>query len=509
MSLFNKKKAEDGAEPTGEVAAGGSIAPTPEKATQFFDRAKTVHDTGSYEYAMTLWLNGLRHDPASKLGLDGFWASATAFVTSTVKPKLSRETVRSFTGKGPVEKYLDALLGWGVHQLDASLAVKALEQAAALHEFDGVDMGESGNWLTMRALALITQDNKSARANKGLYVKVMEACKVLGVYDLAVKAGELAVQIDPTDAELSNAVRNMSARATMSSGGYDKTGEQGGFRSNIRDAKKQQLMEDQDRIVKTEDVKDRLVRAAEEAYKERPDDMPGLDKYVKALLDRGRPEDEKLAMRLLVKAHEDTKQFRYRQRAGEIRLRQARRALSDYRARAEAGGSAEADRQAYAQAQRKFLEMERDEYRLRVEQYPTDLTVKHELGKREFELGAYEEAVGLFQQSKDDPKLRSAAMNYLGQAFLQMDWIDEAIDTYRAALEQHGAGNDPMTLELKYGLMRTLQAQADRERSLELATEAEKIASSIAIQQLTYRDIKDRRDQLKKLVATLKQQAAS
>lgn len=507
MALFGKKKGHDGEDSSVEVeATSDGIALTPHKATQFFDRAKTVYETGSFEYAMTLWLNGQRHDPMSMAGLEGFWQAATAFVTSEVKPKLSKETLRSFAGRGPVDRYLDALLQWGVRQLDSGSAVKALDQVGKLHEQDGVDMSEPAYWIAMRVLGLIARDKKPSKAH---YLRVMEVCKIVGAFDLAVKAGDAAVYLDPTDAQLANQTRNMAAQATMTSGGYDQTGEAGGFRLNIRDAKNQQIIEDRDRIVKTEDVKDRLVRASEEEYKNRPDDLPTIDRYAKALLDRGRPEDEKLAMRLLMKAHEDTKQFRYRQRAGEIRLRQARRALADYRDKAETNPDDEQAQTTHAQAQRKYIEMERDEYRLRVEHYPTDLSVKHELGKREFELGENEEAIALFQESKDDPKYRSTAMDYLGKAFLRMDWIVEAVDTYRAALDQHANVNDSTGLELKYGLMVTLQTLADRERSLESAVEAERMASSIAIVQLNYKDIKARRDQLKTLVADLKQQAAT
>ena len=40
----------------------------------------------------------------------------------------------------------------------------------------------------------------------------MEACTRVGAYDIAVKAGDLAVRLDPADSDLATKVRNLSAR---------------------------------------------------------------------------------------------------------------------------------------------------------------------------------------------------------------------------------------------------------------------------------------------------------
>lgn len=498
MAILRRKKNGEGGEEA--PAAEGALSFNPERARAFFDRAKTVHDSTQYEYAMTLWLNGLRQDPANLSAIEGFFHSAGAF--NGRKGKLSKETLRSFPDRGSeIDKLLAALLQWGVKQADASLAVRAAELSAKIHDKSDVDMSEVAYWIAEKALVLIPR----GKPRKGQYVDVMEAAKKVGAYDLAVQAGDEACKLDPSDSDLASRTRNLAAQATMSTGGYDTTGESGGFRANIRNAEKQRLLEEQERIVKTEDVKDRLVRVAEEEYKQRPEDVPTINKYVKALLDRGREEDERQAYKLLVKGYEETKQFSFRQKAGEVRLRQARRALGAYRDKAEANPDDQQAQENLRKAERKFLEMELEEYRQRVEAYPTDLALKHELGKREFQLGNFEEAIALFQESQHDPKLRSGALNFLGRAFYEQDWVDEAVDTFRRAIEGHSDESGTMGMELRYGLMLALQKKAEQERSLESATEAEKLASGIAIQQINFRDIKGRRNQLKELVQQLRQ----
>ncbi len=498
MAIFGRKKSDDERQGTQPEAPGFEHAP--EKAQRFFERAKTVHDSGQYEYALTLWLDGLKWDPTSVSALEQFAVSAAAFLGQG-KGKLSRETVRNIDGKRDVDRFAMALLQWGTHPRDAGAVVKAAEAAAKIHETTDLDMSEVVYWIAERALVIIG----AGKPKKDQYVRLMEACNKAGVYDLAVQAGDLATKIDPSDAELAARTRNLAAQATMSTGGYSQTGQEGGFRANIRDSEQQRIIEERERIVKTEDVKDRLVRVAEEEYRQRPDDLPVLRQYVKALKERGREEDEKLAYRLLMKVYEQTKQFQLKAEADDIRLRQARRALRRYQDAAEASPEDAQAQETYEKAKRKYLEMEVQTLREQVEAYPTDLRLKFELGKREMELGNLDEAIALFQESQHDPKFRAASLAMLGESFFRQDWVDEAIDTYRRALEDHADDRDASGLELRYGLMRALQKKAIDEQSLEAAGEAEKIASSIAIQQINFKDIKDRRNELKALVQEFRQ----
>lgn len=497
MALFGKKKDETAEGAKGgkaPEAAAGTLTPEPEKAARFFERAKTVHQTGSYEYAMQLWLQGLRFDPGSMSGLEGYFLSATQHADAS-GGKISKETARVFEGKTPVEKFLLAVLAWSMKIKDASLAVKATEAAAA------VDLGEATYWIGEKALVL---SRAEAKPKKDLFIRLMEAFAKVQAYDKAAEAGDGALKVDPSDGELSARVRNMSAQSTMARGGFDQTGQAGGFRANVRDLEKQRQLEEAERIVKTEETIDRLIAAAEEAYRQNPHDLTAVANLAKRLRERGRPEDEEAAFKVLGKAFEETKQFRFRQEMGDIRLRRAARALRRYRDAAEAQPEnaeiAEKARQAAAQ----FQKMEIEEYRLRVEAYPTDLGLKFELGRRYFESGQYEEAIASLQEAQSDPKIRGQVLGMLGECFLKIGWLDEAVQTYRRAIEVHGEMGAPsVLLELKYGLMVALQEKAEKDRDLEAANEGFKLASAIAIQQISFKDVRARREALKTLTNEL------
>lgn len=497
MAIFGwKKGGEQGGEGSGAAGEGATPAYQPEKAKRFFEHARTMHNASNYEYALQLWLNGLRLDPGNMPALEGFFASCASFLNDEAGKKgVGKDTLKSFSGKGDVERLLLSLLEWGTKPLEVSSAVKAVESSAKL------GLPETTYWLGERALRLAQMPDKKTR--KDLFIKLLESFKTIGSFDLAVQAGESARKLDPSDGPLAAEVRNMAAQATMSRGGYDQTGKAGGFRANVRDAEKQKLLEDQDRIVKTAESSERVIAAAQEDYQRRPQDQGAIDKYARALLDRGKPEDEEKALAVLSRAFDDTQQIRWRLRSGEIRLRQARRKVTALRQAAEANPTDAGAQTAAREATIAYVKQEIEELKVKAEAYPTDLSVKFDLGKRHFQLEDYETAINLFQDAQGEPKNKIASLNMLGQSFLKIGYVDEAMVTFRQAIDTKDVLPD-LQMELRYWLMITLQAKAEESKDLSAAEEAEKLASAISIQQFNYRDVRARRDAIKKTIASIK-----
>lgn len=490
MGLFDRDKKKE------DPAATGAEAParSPEKAVRFFDHARTVHEATNFEYAVQSWLSGMRFDPDNLDALAGLSNSMAAFLgESGGKKGLSKDVSRVVGGKNDVDRYLAAIIEWMARPEDVVLATRAVEAAGQ------AGLTESCVWLAERALPRVTRDKKP---RKDLALKISEAAQKVGAFDMAVGAAEAAQKIDPTDGEINAMIRTMAAQATMARGGYEKTGE-GGFRQNVRNLDKQRELEEGDRMVKTEESIDRLITAADADAKARPEDVPASDKLARLLVERGRPADEERAHQIYSRLYEISKQFRYRELAGDIRMRQARRTASELRRMLEQAPEDEDVTRMHADADRHFKELEIAEYKLRVEHYPTDLARKFELGKRFFNAGLYNEALEMLQEAQNDPKNRIAAQNYLGQSFLKIDWVDEAIEAFKRALEGREIMPD-MQMELRYMLMLALITRARNTGEVASAEEAERIASSIAVQQITYRDIRARRDEAKRLTADLR-----
>ena len=489
VALIGKgKKGDDGAKAGGEDS---SVANSPEKAAKFFEHARTVQETGRYDYAMNLWLSGMAFSPHDMNALEAFCSAATSFASENGKKGPSKETLKATNGKGPVYKYLSALLTWALKPGDVSNAVKAAEAAS------DAELPEPAYWIGEKALRVVQNGKKDAA------VRLMKAMQSIGAYDLATQAGEAAVRLDPGDGKLAHEVRNMSAEATMSRGGFEDQS-QGGFRKNIRDAAKQRELADEDSISKSKDTIERLLERAKADLEARPDDIPAAKTYIKRLLERGTPEDEKLAYNVAMKAYKKHGQFSFRQQAGDIQMRVARRQIAAIRQKAEAGD--EKAKATLPQAEEKFRKLEMQEFAARVEAFPTDAGPKYELGKRYFEAGEYQQAIPLLQKSQGDGKYKARSLAMLGESFGKIGMTDPAIDTLRQALASHTDDRDATGLQLRYALMDALVRKAEAENDGEAAVEAEKLASGIAMQQFDYRDIQARYDAAKKLVKGLRGQ---
>jgi len=480
---------------SGAAGEGEKFTVNPGTAKNFFDRAAAIQETENYEYATTLWLQGLRWDPTSMKGHEGFYACASAFGGPAPGKAPSKDQLGAIGGKSPVERYLQALLSWGTRSMDWQLGMKAFEAASKL------GLNEPGYWLGSRVLGAAVNDRK---VKKEHLVQMMGWFSAISAYDRAVQAGEAAVRLDPADGALVAQVRNMSAQATMNKGGYEASGQAGGFRQNVKDISGQRAREEEERIVKTEDVLIRSIENARKDYEQRPTDPSAIDKLARLLLERGTEADEKDAYGVLMKGFQQTNTYKFKQRAGDIKMRVGRRVLREKKAQLDAEPSNAERVAAYESANRKVLDSEIAEYAERVAAYPTDLVLKFELGRRYAEVGDHEKAIEQFQVAQNAPGQANTVLAHLAASFVAMGWLDEAEGTYRRALERHEATGDDLALALRYGLMDVLQRRAAESRDLGTAEEAFKFASAIAIQQIGYRDIKTRREQLQALVKELR-----
>ncbi|MEQ8845320.1 MAG: hypothetical protein RIB58_10750 [Phycisphaerales bacterium] len=486
----DKDKAKDKAKDKGGAEPGPTF--NPEAAARFFEHARTAHETTNYEYAMNLWLSGLRLDASSITALESFFRSAQAFHAANPKkkPKVDLQV------KTPVDKFLAALLNWAGKLSDGDAAMRAGDAAA------NAALEEPAYWCLERAMNLA----KGAKRPSPLtFKKLMQLFAKVGAYNEAVEAGSIAVQLNPADSDLANAVKNFSAQATMSQGGYDQVGEEGGFRKNIRNAAKQQQLQDEEAISKDEGTIERLIERARADYADRPEDPPTINALAKRLIERGTPKDEKEAYELYKRAYQLTKEFRFRQSADDIKMRAWQRKLMALEKKAKDSPEDQNAQQELADARKDVLEAETKVYAARAEAYPTDNLIKFELGRRYFQQGMYDEAIANLQQAQGEPKMRVRTLNMLAQSFLAMGWGDEAVTTFRQALDAHGRDSDPTGMEISYGLMDALLTKATDHRDLEAAIEADKIASGIAIKDISFKEIRQKRDALKKLLADLRQ----
>jgi len=494
VGLFGSSKKNSGG---GAAAGGGSTdARDPRKARRFFDHAEAVAATRNYDYAIECYINGLRHDPEALDQHEALRDVALRRKVNGGKGPSLQDKFKHGGGKGAVEKMLNAEFLWSKDPFNPQVALQVFENA--------VDAGleEVAYWVG----SLVLEANRSAKKpNKNIYVTAKDRFSAIGAYDKAVEAARQIVAMEPDNMQLLHELKNLEAEMTLMTGGYDN--EEASFRTGVKDAEKQRALEQEDAIAQSDSALEEQLQRLREEYEQDPEDQDKLQKLVRTLQEKEETEAEDEAIQLLSDAYERTGQYRLKMQMGDIRMKQYNRRMRMMRQ--EIGQSQDDEQRKKLEQQMKELANEQvgfelEEYSERVKNYPTDMGLRYQLGRRQFVLGDYDAAISSFQEAQQDPKYRAHALRYLGDAFGRKEWLDEAIDTFQRAIEIHPYTDDRLAMELRYELMRTLGAKARRDRDLESAQEASKIASQIAQTNINYKDIRQQLDSLRKLVTQLK-----
>jgi tetratricopeptide (TPR) repeat protein len=469
---------------------------SPEKAQKFFEHARTVFDTQNFEYAIQLYCNGLKQDPRVKAALDGLYTAVTKFKESPAGKKgVSKDTWRAIAGSGDVAKFVSTLLEYLLSERDLSLAMRAAELGGK------IKCEDVGATIADIAMQLAANDKKP---RKDYFLRLSEAYQQLSRHDKSLMAAEKALSLDPSDGELAAKIRSLAAAATMEKGRYEQfAGTEGGFRHMIKNAEKQQQLTDADSIVKTEETLDRVVALCEADYNSRPTDQHAIEKFASRLVERGHPADLRRAIEVLNKGYADTQQIRFRIRVGELELRADKAKLDDLERDLKKHPDDTMLRGVYETEKQHYVDRCAEEYKVRIAAYPTDNQHKFDLAKLYFNNGRPQDAIALLQAIQNDPKIRPTVLNMLALSFMKIEFLPEAVATFRQALESREVSGD-FSMDVQYNLMHALRKLAETEGDLPSAEEANKIASQITRQKADYRDIITQRMEINKIVQSLK-----
>ena len=264
----------------------------------------------------------------------------------------------------------------------------------------------------------------------------------------------------PNDPEIAKVLKNVSARRTLSEGGYEALGDgTGSYRDILRDKQEAVTLEQEKRAVKTEDVADRLLAEYEARIAQEPGNLRLL-RSAAELCTQKKQFDQALEFYERIISAEGASDASLDRAISETTVKKFGHALSqldpsapDY---AEQSARIQADRQAY--------ELER--CRKRVERYPNDLQMRFELGELYFKAGKFTEAIAEFQKAQNNPHRRVQAMGCLGQCFARRGMNDLAARTLQNALKEKPAFDDEKK-ELIYLLGCVLEKMGKKEEAIE------------------------------------------
>jgi tetratricopeptide (TPR) repeat protein len=314
------------------------------------------------------------------------------------------------------------------------------------------------------------------------YIALKDVYKDLERFKEAADAASMAVKLRPDDMDLAAEHKNLDTEYTINKGKYG-TGKS--FRDSIRDMDTQRQLLDEDKDVRSGDLMTRAIQTAEAEWRAEPNEPGKLSKYVDALLKTERAEEENLAIEALEEMYERTKAFRWKQRVGQIKFTQLNRMDRSMKEDLAKDKNNPELRQRYEEFTKEKAETELAELAQWVDAYPTDTRFRFEMAKRMFALGKFDEAIPVFQHVRNDPKYRVEATSMLGRAFLHNQFVEEAVDTLKASIDEYQLKGDEKSKEMYYWYARALEEKPDIAAAL-------KAYSQVAQWDFNYRDVQGR-----------------
>lgn len=444
------------------------------RAQRFFEQGAQVGQAGQFDYAIDMYLNGLAFDPDNVGAHQKLRETALRRKASGGKGMGMFEKMK-FTGKSKDDKQ-------GMMNAERLLS---LDNPGHLDYFDSflqssfkLGCFDTALWVLPIYQKAILDSGKVEIARLG---RIRDAYAGLQKWAEAVEVCSQMVKLKPEDMELRNDLKNLAAKETMTRGKYDQ---KGSFRDMIRDKEKQEALLEEEKDNQSEDYLMKVVRDAERQLEADPNEPGKMMRLAEALIKVGRPQTDEQALARLEEFFTRTHNFRFRERMIDMRMKSLEQEEGRHRSAAkDTPGDAE-KQQAYREFRKTRAREEVGLLQEKSEQYPTESRYKFEIANRYFILEEYDQAIPLFQQAGNDPKLKTRALLNLGRSFLEADYADEAVDTLANLIQSHPARDD-FAKDLHYWFGRANEAKQDM-------TAALKAYSTVAQMDFNYRDVQKR-----------------
>ncbi|MGA2853385.1 MAG: hypothetical protein ABSE90_04570 [Verrucomicrobiota bacterium] len=301
---------------------------------------------------------------------------------------------------------------------------------------------------------------KNSPKDKALAIEFAHAVSAIGEGSRAEKILMDLLREMPNDGDLKMALKDLSARKTMDESGYGALeGGGGSYRDILKDKKEAESLEQEKRVQKTEDVAERLIGEYEARLHTEPNNLK-LVRSLAELFTQKKQFDRALNLYDRIKnsdmgndpsldqaiANTHVKRFDYQ-------LEQLNPFEPDQAAQVE---KIKADKLAYQVA----------ECQKRVEKYPTDLSIRYEMGALYFQTGNISGAIQEFQKAQGNPYKRLAAMSCLAQCFAKRKMFDLAARTLQNAIKEKPVFDDEKK-DLIYNLGAVLESMGKKEEAIE------------------------------------------
>jgi len=337
-------------------------------------------------------------------------------------------------------------------------------------------LGEAATLAELYKTALFAWElvMKQQPDDKGNTIKYCDALVNMGEL---VKADEIITELaklNPEDLEVLQLSKNMTARVTMAEGGYDKvTAGEADYRAVLKDEAEAVLLEQENRRSEQESTAESLIREYEERLEL---DAKNL-KIIRSLAE------------LYYRKKDFDKSIEYYELFNKTNLRSdsaVDRAIVKTKLR-------RFDQQIESASGEEIEKLKEESKGFEIKQiqklsdtYPSDLSLRFELGVLQYETGDVQSAIRSFQRAQANPHKEIAALTFLGRCFSKRGMNDMAARTLQNALDKKEVMDDEK-MDLLYQLGCVLDSMDKKEESIEQFKQ-------IYERDIGYKDVADRVD---------------
>lgn len=455
------------------------------KALKWFARGRELGDKRNFDHAIEYYVNGLEFWPdAVEEACKPLHGCAVARrATGGKKPGLKDTLKRSTSDKDSKKALVNSFWLFAQDPDNLSYVEAVARNASKLRAED------TARWAAgLFHKSLDSNPKAAAKSFQSLVQLVEELGARAGARgETAIGVAALQIGVDaisiwrrrmPKDQAAENALRSISTQLTILKGKYQ---ESGSFRDSIADVQQQADLHDRQRTVQADDRLENLIAKAEADWRASQDNAVLLKTFIDLLCRREKTEDENRAIGVLVEEHQRTDDYRWKQLADDIRMKQLGRVVRD--------AAKSGDDEELKKARINQLKFDLSVYKERVDRYPTDLRLRFEYGARKFNAGQFDDAIPLFQAARADPKNRAACGMYLGRCFYRKGYHSQAIAALEESIREYDVTDDALAKDMHYWLGRAKEAAGDLDA-------ARQTYGNLLQMDYNFRDVRARLDNL-------------
>jgi tetratricopeptide (TPR) repeat protein len=321
---------------------------------------------------------------------------------------------------------------------------------------------EAAQALELKKTAVLSYETlvKNSPKDKNLAIEYALACAEAGDAKPGEKHLMDMLRDNPTDGELNQALKDMSARKTLGEGGYGalQSGK-GSFRDILKNKDEAVLLEQQNRMVKTEDRTETLIKEYEGRLQNEPNNLK-LVRTLAELYTEKKQFDQAFTLYDRVKNSEMGNDPSLEAAIAKTKVKQFDHQIEQINPFAP-------DHAAQVQQLKATkLEFQVTECQKRVERYPTDLAIRYEMGALYYQIGKYSEAIQEFQKAQQNPHKRLSAMGFLAKCYEKKKMYDLAARTLQNAIKEKQIFDEEKK-EMTYNLGTVFESMGKKDEALE------------------------------------------